>query len=82
MSTKPLGYRIFSKAVKNDAMRTDPPEIYGWRAIMLAMSAGWGAMLFGMDSSIISGVVVLPAFLKYGCILTEYHTDVDQTIRS
>lgn len=64
MSSTNLGYKIFSKAVHNDAMRQDPPEIYGWRALVLAMSAGWGAMLFGMDSSMISGVVVLPSFLK------------------
>lgn len=64
MSSTNLGYRLFSKAVHNDAMREDPPEIYGWRALVLAMSAGWGAMLFGMDSSMISGVVVLPSFLK------------------
>ena len=79
-----VGYRIFSKAVHNEAMRTDPPEIYGWRAVVLAMSvccaqgvhfsdwftdscsqAGWGAMLFGMDSSIISGVVVAPSFQSW-----------------
>ncbi|KEF51707.1 uncharacterized protein A1O9_12342 [Exophiala aquamarina CBS 119918] len=57
-----MGYRIFSKIVHNDAMKQDPPEIYGWRAFFLALSSGFGAMLFGMDSSIISGVVVLPAF--------------------
>lgn len=31
---------------------------------MLKQYSGFGAMLFGMDSSIISGVVVLPAFLS------------------
>jgi hypothetical protein len=61
----PVGYRIFSKIVHNEAMKQDPPEIYGWRAIALACSAGFGAMLFGMDSSIIGGVVVLDEFKKY-----------------
>lgn len=79
----PVGYKIFSKIVHNDAMKKDPPEIYGWRAIALAGSvcnppydlcskqftdnakAGFGAMLFGMDSSIISGVVILPSFMEY-----------------
>lgn len=32
------GYRIFSKIVHNDAMKQDPPEIYGWRAFFLALS--------------------------------------------
>lgn len=61
-SREPVGYKIFSKIVRNNAMRQDPPEIYGWRAIALACSAGFGAMLFGMDSSIIGGVVVLKQF--------------------
>lgn len=34
----PIGYRIFSKIVHNEAMKQDPPEIYGWRAIALACS--------------------------------------------
>jgi len=38
MSKTNLGYRLFSKAVHNEAMKTDPPEIYGWRALVLAMS--------------------------------------------
>lgn len=32
------GYRFFKKIVHNDAMAQDPPEIYGWRALFLAMS--------------------------------------------
>ncbi|OCT44264.1 Quinate permease [Cladophialophora carrionii] len=63
MARGDAGYRFFKRIVHNDAMAQDPPEIYGWRALFLAMSSGFGAMLFGMDSSIISGVVVLPAFL-------------------
>ncbi|OAL31975.1 hypothetical protein AYO22_00845 [Fonsecaea multimorphosa] len=43
------GYLIFSRAVRNDAMKHDPPEIYGWRVILLALSASFGAMLFGME---------------------------------
>lgn len=29
---------LLQKVVKNDAMRTDPPEIYGWRVFALACS--------------------------------------------
>lgn len=29
---------ILQKVVRNDAMRSDPPEIYGWRVFALACS--------------------------------------------
>lgn len=29
---------ILQKVVRNDAMKTDPPEIYGWRVFALACS--------------------------------------------
>lgn len=29
---------ILQRVVKNDAMKTDPPEIYGWRVFALACS--------------------------------------------
>lgn len=30
---------FLQKVVKNEAMKEDPPEIYGWRAYALACSA-------------------------------------------
>jgi hypothetical protein len=33
-----LSTRILQKIVKNEAMATDPPEIYGWRVYLLACS--------------------------------------------
>ena len=30
---------LLQKIVKNEAMKHDPPEIYGWRVFVLAMSA-------------------------------------------
>ncbi|TIA83388.1 general substrate transporter [Aureobasidium pullulans] len=53
---------LLQKIVKNDAMKEDPPEIYGWRVYFLAFSACFGGMLFGFDSGIIGGVLTLPAF--------------------
>lgn len=48
-------------------MAHDPPEIYGWRVMFLAMSACFGAMSFGWDSSVIGGVITLPPFIRdYG----------------
>lgn len=44
VSNIPVGYKLFSRIVHNPAMKQDPPEIYGWRAIALACSAGFGAM--------------------------------------
>jgi hypothetical protein len=41
MSTK-----FLQKVVKNDAMKSDPPEIYGWRVYALAVSACFGGMIF------------------------------------
>lgn len=29
---------LLQKVVRNDAMKTDPPEIYGWRVFALACS--------------------------------------------
>ncbi|KAH0349674.1 general substrate transporter, partial [Aureobasidium melanogenum] len=53
---------LLQKIVKNDAMKEDPPEIYGWKVYFLAFSACFGGMLFGVDSGIIGGVLTMPAF--------------------
>ncbi|KAF1813161.1 general substrate transporter [Eremomyces bilateralis CBS 781.70] len=58
MRTKTLIERL----VHNDAVKEDPPEIYGWRVFALAASACFGGMLFGMDMGIIGGVLELDAF--------------------
>lgn len=60
-----LGQKILYFAVRNEAMKEDPPEIYGWRVFALACSACFGGMIFGMDIGIIGGVLTLPAFMKY-----------------
>ncbi|OJD36880.1 general substrate transporter [Diplodia corticola] len=58
---------FLQRVVHNDAMKSDPTEIYGWRVYMLACSACFGGMLFGMDIGIIGGVLELPAFqAEYG----------------
>ncbi|KAF2102989.1 general substrate transporter [Rhizodiscina lignyota] len=58
---------FLQRIVKNESMKQDPPEIYGWRAFVLALSACFGGMLFGMDIGTIGGVLTLPAFeAKYG----------------
>ncbi|KAF2681321.1 quinate permease [Lentithecium fluviatile CBS 122367] len=67
MSRAGLGARFLYKIIKNQAMKEDPPEIYGWRTFMMACSACFGGMLFGFDIGTIGGVLVLPEFkAKYG----------------
>ncbi|KAI9375396.1 general substrate transporter [Aspergillus egyptiacus] len=58
---------ILKRLVHNEAMRTDPPEIYGWRVYALACSACFGGMLFGVETGIIGGVLEMSPFRdKYG----------------
>jgi len=33
-----LSSKVLQKIVRNEAMASDPPEIYGWRVYMLACS--------------------------------------------
>ncbi|RWA09120.1 hypothetical protein EKO27_g5988 [Xylaria grammica] len=58
------GIRILRKIVKNEAMKTDPKEIYGWRVFLLACSACFGAASFGWDSGVIGGVIKIDSFIK------------------
>ncbi|PKX95683.1 sugar porter family MFS transporter [Aspergillus novofumigatus IBT 16806] len=58
---------LLRKLVHNEAIREDPKEIYGWRVYMLACSACFGGMLFGMETGIIGGVLTMKPFMaKYG----------------
>ncbi|KAL5337019.1 general substrate transporter [Aspergillus crustosus] len=58
---------LLKKLVHNEAMKTDPPEIYGWRVYALACSACFGGMLFGVETGIIGGVLTMAPFqAKYG----------------
>ncbi|KAL2022106.1 hypothetical protein VTK56DRAFT_6150 [Thermocarpiscus australiensis] len=59
-----LGVRILRKIVRNQAMASDPEQIYGWRVYLLACSACFGAMSFGWDSAVIGGIIVLPPFIQ------------------
>ncbi|GAP85480.1 putative quinate permease [Rosellinia necatrix] len=58
------GIWLLKKIVKNDAMKTDPKEIYGWRVFLLACSACFGAASFGWDSGVIGGVIKLDTFIE------------------
>ncbi|PVH69162.1 general substrate transporter [Cadophora sp. DSE1049] len=55
---------FLDRIVKNDSMKSDPKEIYGWRVWVLAISACFGGMLFGWDIGAIGGIMVMPQFKK------------------
>ncbi|KAL1796477.1 hypothetical protein ACET3X_005017 [Alternaria dauci] len=62
MSTPSAGAKFIRMIVKNDSIKTDPHEIYGWRAFAMAGSACFGGMLFGFDIGTIGGVLELKEF--------------------
>lgn len=41
ISTMTISARILQKIVRNEAMASDPPEIYGWRVYLLACSVSY-----------------------------------------
>lgn len=49
--------KILRAIVRNDAMRNDPEEIYGWRVFALVCASCFGGMLFGWDTGAIGGVL-------------------------
>lgn len=61
---------LLQKIVRNESMKTDPPEVYNWRVFLLACASCFGGTLFGMDIGIIGGVLTLPAFKAYEIV---YH---------
>ncbi|KAF9881150.1 quinate permease [Colletotrichum karsti] len=55
-----MGIATFlQRVVKNDAMKEDPPEVYGWRVVALTCASCFGGMLFGWDSGAIGGVLAM-----------------------
>ncbi|TXC00775.1 hypothetical protein FocTR4_00007968 [Fusarium oxysporum f. sp. cubense] len=62
-----IGPKLMRAIVRNDAMREDPPEIYGWRVFALVFSACFGGMLFGWETGAIGGVLAMnPLQEKFG----------------
>ncbi|EQB51123.1 hypothetical protein CGLO_09368 [Colletotrichum gloeosporioides Cg-14] len=57
-----MGKSLIQKIVKNEAMKQDPPEIYGWRVYALACSACFGGLIFGIDTGVIGGVLRMEQF--------------------
>ncbi|KAK9419787.1 putative General substrate transporter [Seiridium unicorne] len=59
--------KVLRLVIRNDAMRIDPPQIYGWRVFALVCASCFGGMLFGWDIGAIGGILIMPKFLQdYG----------------
>jgi sugar porter (SP) family MFS transporter len=51
--------KFLRAVIRNDSMKEDPDEIYGWRVFALVFAACFGGMLFGWDTGAISGVLAM-----------------------
>lgn len=51
--------KVLRAIIRNDAMKEDPEEIYGWRVFALVFSACFGGMLFGWETGAIGGVLAM-----------------------
>lgn len=59
--------RVLRAVIRNDAMKQDPQEVYGWRVFALVFSACFGGMLFGWETGAIGGILAMePAQQKFG----------------
>ncbi|KAJ3522552.1 hypothetical protein NM208_g12806 [Fusarium decemcellulare] len=58
---------FLQKFIHNDAIKSDPPEIYNLRTVVVSLIACGGALLFGMDMGVIGGVLTMDTFKEqYG----------------
>ncbi|KAI9899822.1 hypothetical protein N3K66_006283 [Trichothecium roseum] len=55
-------HKILKRSIKNDAISSDPLEIYNARTVTVCVVACSGALLFGMDMGIIGGVLTMDTF--------------------
>ncbi|PHH87040.1 hypothetical protein CDD83_9399 [Cordyceps sp. RAO-2017] len=77
--------KLLRSIVRNDAMRHDPDEIYGWRVFALVCASCFGGMLFGWDTGAIGGILAMrPVQDRFGTLLKskQAKSDLDQNIVS
>ncbi|KAH8886443.1 general substrate transporter [Thozetella sp. PMI_491] len=61
--------KLLQAIVRNDAVKSDPPEIYNARVVTVSLVACGGALIFGFDMGIIGGVLTMDTFKKdYGLV--------------
>ncbi|RSM08427.1 hypothetical protein CEP52_004703 [Fusarium oligoseptatum] len=80
---------FLQKFVRNDAIKTDPPEIYNLRTVVVSLIACGGALLFGMDMGVMGGVLAMDTFKEqYGLInkpatvLADLSSNIVSTIQA
>lgn len=56
--------KVLRTIIRNESMKLDPDEIYGWRVFALVFAACFGGMLFGWDTGAISGVLAMEGTKK------------------
>ncbi|OAA41715.1 General substrate transporter [Metarhizium rileyi] len=77
--------KVLRGIVRNDAMRTDPDQIYNARVLTLVCAACFGGMLFGWDTGAIGGVLAMDQTRQKFGYLHRSKTDksnLDQNIVS
>ncbi|KAI0975487.1 general substrate transporter [Xylaria arbuscula] len=57
--------RLLRLIIRNNAVDSDPPEIYNGRVLLISLVACGGALLFGMDMGVIGGVLALDTFKSH-----------------
>ncbi|KAB8222351.1 general substrate transporter [Aspergillus novoparasiticus] len=63
---------ILQRIIRNDTIKSDPPEIYNFRVVLISLSACGASMLFGFDMGVIGGVLTMNSFKEqYGLIGKE-----------
>ncbi|UZP42266.1 hypothetical protein NXS19_010082 [Fusarium pseudograminearum] len=73
---------VLKKVVRNDAMKTDPEEIYNWRVFAVVAGSCFGGMLFGWDTGAIGGVLAMKATQERFNYTPEAKVTLDQNIVS
>ncbi|KAM0231524.1 hypothetical protein ACHAP5_011027 [Fusarium lateritium] len=74
--------RVLKKVIRNDAMKTDPEEIYNWRVFAIVAGSCFGGMLFGWDTGAIGGVLAMTATQERFNYTKEAKVTLDQNIVS
>jgi sugar porter (SP) family MFS transporter len=74
--------RVMRAIVRNEAMQSDPDEIYNWKVFNLVFSACWGGMLFGWETGAIGGILNMHAAQERFGYTPADKTTLDQNIVS
>ncbi|KAE8315833.1 general substrate transporter [Aspergillus transmontanensis] len=63
---------FLQRIIRNDTVKSDPPEIYNFRVVLISLSACGASMLFGFDMGVIGGVLTMNSFKEqYGLLGKE-----------